>query len=182
MALHSLEKLREAVTAASQAQIFSVATREWTVIRLEEDPTESGECVCGHPNLVKLFTIRNDRNGNELFPIGSKCVEHFGEDVLNLQVRVLSRLLALRQALNTGSPVGLDSTYFSRDVLLWLWERGAFPETQWNRYNGENDYEFLVKMFNKRNKEEISDPQHRKIRTLLMRYIKPFLRDHEALK
>ena len=39
-----------------------------------------------------------------------------------------------------------------------------------------NDYEFLLKMFNKVNKADISDAQHRKTTAIIMNSILPYLR------
>ena len=57
-----------------------------------------------------------------------------------------------------------------------LYEEGVFEPNKFNRYDGNNDYQFMLDMFNKRNKSEITEQQHRKIRSLMAYSIKPFLR------
>ena len=43
-------------------------------------------------------------------------------------------------------------------------------------FDGYNDYEFLLKMFRKTNKSDITEAQHRKIRALIVNSILPYLR------
>ena len=74
-----------------------------------------------------------------------------------------------------------SSELFSRKLLRWLYEEGAF-DTEYNDYDGEDDYEFMLKMFNKRDKDSISLKQDKKIKALLLNAIKPFLQDRLAEK
>ncbi|MEZ2390208.1 hypothetical protein AB6813_11780 [bacterium RCC_150] len=182
MTADSFETLKRVVEAESVASDFHHAVHEWSVVELEEHPTGEGECVCGQQNLVKMFTIRNHRNGAELFPIGSHCVNHFGREDLDLQVTVLSDLLSLRKAILEGKRITLTSEYFSRAMLKWPYDEGAFPADQWNDGDAERDYVFLVDMFNKRNKDDISRKQEAKIYMMLKHKVLPFVRDHEALR
>ena len=77
--------------------------------------------------------------------------------------------------------MSLASELFSRKLLRWLYEEGAF-DTEYNDYDGEDDYEFMLKMFNKRDKDSISLKQDKKIKALLLNAIKPFLQDRLAEK
>jgi hypothetical protein len=181
MTADSFETLKRVVESESVADDFFNAVLEWNVVELEEHPTADGECVCGQQNLVKMFTIRNHRNGAELFPIGSHCVNHFGREDLNLQVAVFSDLLSLRKYILAGQSIALTSEYFSRAVLKWLFDEGAFPADQWNGYDGERDYLFLIDMFNKRNKDALSRKQEGKIYQMLKFKVIPFVRAHKAL-
>ena len=181
MVADSYERLKAVVASASVSDDFQTAVLEWNVVELEENSRGDGECVCGQQNLVKMFTIRNHLNDAELFPIGSQCVNHFGRADLDLQVAVFSDLLSLRKSILAGERITLTSEYFSRELLRWLYEEGAFPEDA-NGYGGEKDYLFLLKMFNKRIKEDITDGQARKIFVLLTYKVKPFVRDHSALR
>jgi hypothetical protein len=181
MTADSFETLKRVVESESVAGAFFNAVLEWDVVELEEHPTADGVCVCGQQNLVKMFTIRNHSNGAELFPIGSHCVNHFGREDLNLQVTVFSDLLSLRKSILAGERIMLTSEHFSRAVLKWLFDEGAFPADQWNGYDGENDYLFLIDMFNKRHKDALSRKQEGKIYQMLKWKVIPFVRDHKAL-
>lgn len=175
MTTGSFEALVSAVVAASVSNAWTTAVGEWEVIQLEEDPTGQGVCVCGQNHLVKLFTIRNSRNGALLYPIGSTCVNQFGVVELDRQVNLLSGLLSLRAAIRERRQITLTSEYFSRAVIEYLFDEGAFTPDQWNYFDGERDYEFLLKMFNKRNKDDISRAQNAKIYMLLTKKVFPFI-------
>ena len=57
------------------------------------------------------------------------------------------------------------------------WEKMAqVIYEKYNDYDGKNDYQFMLDMYNKRNKSNITEQQHRKIRGLIAYSIKPFLR------
>lgn len=66
-------------------------------------------------------------------------------------------------AMERGERIELTSKYFSKKLLYALYEEGAFAPNKYNRYDGTNDYQFMLDMFNKRNKSEITEQQHRKI-------------------
>jgi hypothetical protein len=175
MTTGSFDALVSAVIAASVANTWSTAVGEWEVVQLEEDLTGHGVCVCGQNNLVKLFTIRNAKNGSTLYPIGSTCVNQFGRAELNRQVDLLSGLLTLRAAVRERRQIILTSDFFSRAMLEYFFFEGVFTSDQWNFGDGERDYDFLLKMFNKRNKEDISRAQNAKIYMLLTRKVLPFV-------
>jgi hypothetical protein len=182
MAKDSFPTLSRVVIENSVSDNWHSAVNEWAVIGLEEDPRGQGECVCGQLDLVKLFTIRNLLNDIELHPIGSSCVNLFGRADLDMQVEVFARLLRLKTDILDKKRIELTSEFFSRNVLRYLYEEGAFPDNQYNRWDGENDYQFLLDMFNKRNKEAISDKQARKIYGLLRYTVKPFILRDPNLK
>lgn len=179
MTTESFQRLTRAVVAASAANEWSAAVMEWDVTELEEDPTASGECVCGQQELVLLFTITNKRNGAQLHPIGSTCVQKFGRTDLNRQVTLYSDLFRLRAAINAREQVTLTSDYFSRAMLEYFADEGAFTPDGWDADGG---YSFILDMFNKRNKDAITKPQQAKIAVLLNRKIIPFVLADESLK
>lgn len=173
MVIDSLEVLQRAVIDSSSSTAWAAAVTEWEVVDLEEDPAGEGVCVCGQTNLVKLFTISNRINGSQLYPIGSVCVNKFGLADLDRQIDLFSSLHALRKAIMGGETIALTSDYFSRAMLEHFYFTGVFTADQWNGGDGENDYTFLTKMFNKRNKDSITGPQLRKIYMLLQRKVMP---------
>lgn len=181
MTADSFETLKCVVGSESVADEYFRAELEWDVVGLEEHPTGEGACICGQHNLVEMFTIRNYKNGSELFPIGSHCLYHFDRVDLNIQVAVLSRLFSLRKSILAGERIIFNSEYFSPAVLKWLFDEGAFPADQWNGGNSESDYHFLLDMFNKHNRDELSRMQEAKIFQMLRYKVVPFVRDHAAL-
>lgn len=159
--------LQDAVVRESVATRWADAVMEWEVVGVEYDHAQGGVCVCGKTELVELFTIVNQRNGARLFPIGSVCVNKFGRSDLDQEVNVLKRFLHLREAITTHEWIELTSEYFSRALIRDLYDQGAFPPNQWNGGDGWGDCDFLLKMFNKHDKEAITAAQNRKIRALL---------------
>lgn len=162
--------LQQLVVASSVSKTWGTAVLEWTVVDLEEDPSGQGICVCGHPNLVQMYTIENVRNGDQLYPIGNVCVRKFGRRDLISEATLFSQIQNLRKAINTG----LDAfpEYFSRAMLKYLNSEGLFTPDRWDDDGG---YEFLLKMFNKRNQDEITSSQRRKIHALLTSKVFPFI-------
>ena len=123
-----------------------------------------------------------DTTGRSLYPIGSSCIEKFERDDLDYEVDVQMDMYRLAHAMERGERIELTSKYFSKNLLYALYEEGAFAPNKYNRYDGTNDYQFMLDMFNKRNKSEITEQQHRKIRGLIAYSIKPFLRERLKYK
>lgn len=174
MTTDSFRSLVAAVVGSSRAGSWGSAVREWIVTNVEDDPHQQGVCVCGQTGLGQLFTIKNKLNGAELFPIGSVCVNKFEQEDLNRQVTVFAQLLGLRKAIREGRTITLTSEYFSRALLEYLFHQDAFQPNQWNGNDGESDYEFMVDMFNKKDKDSLSQKQRGKIYMMLKNTVLPF--------
>lgn len=72
--------------------------------------------------------------------------------------------------------------YFTYKTKTGTFNNNGKVLHKYNRYDGTNDYQFMLDMFNKRNKSEITEQQHRKIRGLIAYSIKPFLRERLKYK
>ena len=166
--------LLKIVIDASEANVWDEAVEEWTILDCEEDESCSSFCLCGKENLRYLFTIQNMYNGNILFPIGSSCINKFGRSDLNNETSVYEDMFKLLHAVKERRFISLSSDLFSRKLLKYLYDEGAF-DNEYNGFDGENDYEFLLKMFNKRDKDAITYKQEAKIRAIIVSSIKPFL-------
>jgi hypothetical protein len=182
MTTANFQALRAAVLASSSADEWATAVHEWEVVEVDEDPALRGVCVCGQTGLHYLFTIRNHRNSATLHPIGSSCVNHFGRADLDREVDVLPKLFKILTASVNGQRITLTSEFFSRVVLEYLYDGGAFTPDQYNNADGASDYEFLLKMFNKKKKEDITSPQQRKISVLLNTKVIAFIVNDYRLK
>ncbi|MFF2053808.1 hypothetical protein ACFVU2_19545 [Leifsonia sp. NPDC058194] len=177
----NFQQLKSEVTAASRARNWLYAVREWEVVGLEEDTSGSSNCICGQPNLQKLFTIRNPLTDRELYPIGSTCINHFGRRELDDEVKVLEDLAKLRRAILDRRRIAVDSEFFTRALLKRLYDDGAFPGDEYNRGHGSVDYEFLLGYFNARDKPAISSQQHRRATAILLSKIVPFVKGHPSI-
>ena len=77
------ENLKAIVEEESGGVPFHVAVRKWGMKKVEEDPYKEGVCVCTKTGLRWLYTIQNEETGKVLFPVGSKCIEHFMSPDMN---------------------------------------------------------------------------------------------------
>ena len=170
------QNLIKSVIEASESDIWEEAVQEWEIFDCEEDDTCSSECICKHEGLKYLYTIRNDNNGNILFPIGSSCIKKFGRDDLDEEIAIKEKMFSLFHAVEKHERIELSAKYFSKKLLYYFYENDVFKPNQYNHFDGYNDYEFLLKMFRKTNKSDITEAQHRKIRALIVNSILPYLR------
>jgi hypothetical protein len=148
---------------------------EWDVVDCVEDKTLRSSCVCGKENLRYLFAISNRLTRKTLFPIGSSCIEKFGRDDLNEIAAIREKLFKLLHAIESGDFISLSPEYFSRKLLSYLYDHKAFRATNYNKHNPRLDYQFLLDMFNKRDKSSITPAQNKKISAIILSSVKPFL-------
>lgn len=141
------------VIDTSESKTWQESVTEWEICDCEEDESCSEECICGKENIKYLYKIRNRINGNTLFPIGSSCIKKFNRNDLNEEASVREGLFKLLHAVDENKYLSLSSDLFSRKLLKYLFKRGAF-NNEYNHYDGANDYEFMLKMFNKRDKSK----------------------------
>lgn len=170
------KNLIQRVIDESEALNWESAVLEWGGFDCEEDETLLSSCICGKEELRYLFTIRNTKNGNILYPIGSSCIKKFERSDLNEDVSIKEQLFRLLHAIENNEFITLSGDLFSRKLLGYLLHEGAFQANSYNGYEPEADYDFLLKMFNKRDKSSITTAQKRKISAIIMSSIRPFLR------
>lgn len=168
------------VLSLSSSKEWGTAVEEWSIISCSEDRSCTTRCVCGKEGLRYLFRLRNNITGNILFPIGSSCINKFGIKSLMEEASVRESLFKLLHAVEENGYVQLNSDFFSRKLLKYLYFKGAFPPNQYNKGNGYNDYQFMLDMFNKRTR--ITDAQRRKVSAILVNSILPYLRSTLEVK
>ena len=127
----------------SESDNWQEAVTEWEIYDCEEDDICSEECICGKENIKYLYTIRNVYNGRLLFPIGSSCIKKFNRTDLKEETALIESQFKLLHAVEEHRYLSLLPELFSRKLLGWLYEQVAF-DTAYNRYDGEEDYEFIV--------------------------------------
>lgn len=170
------------VVRNSESNYWEDAISEWNIDDCIEDLSCSSECMCGKENIKYLYTIRNKYNGRILFPIGSSCIGKFERSDLIEETNLIESQFKLLHAVEKHRYLSLSTDLFSRKLLKWLYNEGAF-DTMYNCYDGKQDYEFMLRMFNKRDKKGISVNQDKKIKAILLNSIKPFLENrlHEKI-
>lgn len=181
MASIYMERLIKRIIELSRGNDWDTAVTEWEIADCEEDDTLSESCVCGKEHLYYLFTIENTVNGNTLFPIGSSCIKKFGRDDLDDEAAVREKMFKLYHAVEDNQFISLSPEFFSRKLLKKLYEEGAF-DCEYNGYDGYDDYEFILKMFNKRDKSTITFGQEKKIRAIIVASIRSYLQNQLSRK
>jgi hypothetical protein len=79
--------LEKELLSNSESKQIVEAINEWEEIAGYH--MEFGEqCICGKENIKYCFEIRNVKNGKTLYPIGSKCIENFGNETLLEQMKI----------------------------------------------------------------------------------------------
>lgn len=170
--MSTYKKLFQKVIENSNSDVWDNAVLEWEIDDCEEDESLASSCICGKESLRYLFTIKNKENGNTLYPIGSSCIKKFDRDDLRDKANINERMFKLLHMENAY--IDFTPELFSKKLLLYLYENRAF-DNSYNSFNGENDYEFMLKMFNKRNKSDITIAQKRKIKAIILNSIKPYI-------
>lgn len=83
-------------------------------------------------------------------------------------------MFRLLHAVEDNQFIELSPKFFTRKLITELYNCGAF-DTEYNDFDGEEDYNFFLKMFSKRKKEDITYKMHKKIRAIIYNSIRPYL-------
>lgn len=126
--------LEKAVIGASRSDFWEGARYEWYMWDCEEG---SGECVCGQKGLRYLYTIRNKCTQRLLYPIGSVCIDYFGDEKLSTQRKYMDK--DEKEFKPPGKPVPkafglkyIEIYHQKRWYLEWLiknWRPSAYAKT-----------------------------------------------------
>lgn len=164
----------------SVSDIWEEAVNEWSIVDCELDEELESRCICGKENIKYLFTITNNYNGNKLKPIGSSCINKFGRRDLKESTDIYQQLYRLLSEFRDSNYIQFSSDLFSRKLIEYLYEDGCFIPNQYNSYDPERDYQFLIDMFNKRS--PLSEKQDRKVKALIMGSVRPYLSEKLKIK
>lgn len=91
------------------------------------------------------------------------------------EINVRKQLFELLHAVEKGQYLELTPNLFSRKLLKYLYDIGAFQATQWNEQQPYKDYQFMPDMFNKRTR---ATGQNKKVTAILLNSIKLFLQQY----
>ena len=144
--MNARKKLRDTVVNSSVSDDWYEARDEWEVIDVDTCGG-NGECYCGQDNLVYLYRIRNIKNKNELYPIGSSCVLHFENDKMTDEMKILDYG---DREMKYGKLKGMTMKEICnnyKDYVEWLSEnyKGGKKIRQVNEYNKLLDYYHQLK-------------------------------------
>lgn len=146
------KNLIKVVVDNSESKDWKSAVDEWKIIDVVEDEKLEESCICGKEHLRYLFTIKNEENGRKLYPIGRLCIKKFERKELKDEVNIKEQLFKLLHAVEDNEFLQLSSEYFSRKLLHYLYEAGAFKATQWNDNDPKKTINFYVICLTKRRK------------------------------
>lgn len=146
----------------------------------ELDKEMESRCICGKENIKYLFTIHNDCSGKLLSPIGSSCINKFDRQELKETTDIYQQLYTLLSEFEKSNYIQFSSKTFSRKLIEYMYEDGCFQRNQFNYYDPEIDYKFLIKMFNKRN--PLSEKQCSKVKAIIWGSIRPYLASRLKIK
>lgn len=177
----ALTPLFNEVISKSESDAWEEAVLEWDIVSEREDEDRVESCVCGHEHLRYLFTIRNRYTGKEIYPIGSTCIRKFERNDLNEDLecrkqalRLMREAERLAKEQGKGKCVEIDSGFFSRKLIYYLFEQDAFRRGGRSFGDADRDYGFMYDMFNKRT---LSDEQRERTREIIRDYVYPWLRN-----
>lgn len=179
--MSSFEQLVKVVLSKSESKRWEDALKEWDLYDTDEDEDASSVCVCGKTGIRYLHKIKNIINHKTIYPVGSCCIKKFNRADLNEKISVKEKLFKLYHAVEQKEYLNLDTEIFSRKLINYLYEQGAFDSSN-PIFPAESNHSFFLEMFNKRNKEDITEAQHRKIRAIMINNIIPFVRKQLAGK
>ncbi|MFV0499074.1 MAG: hypothetical protein ACK5NF_03470 [Bacilli bacterium] len=162
----------------SDSNNWESAVLEWKVKSCTVRKIADKSCICGHENIKYLFEIENMNNGNIIYPIGSSCIKKFKREDLDENTNKNIMLFKLIAKISEGSQIQLNSEFFSRKLILYLYELGIFEASKYNGYNAEKDYDFMIDMYNKR--KQLTTKQEQKVYVLINRQIVPKLQNLAA--
>lgn len=148
---------------------------EWKITNMFEEEDASEQCICGKENIRYCYEISNVKTGKKLCPIGSSCIKKFEREDLKDEISVYEKMFVLLHELEKNNFIEFSNKFFSRKLLKYLYENGAFQPNEHNGWHPEKDYQMLLDMFNRRS--ERTPRQEQKIRAIIVSSIKPFLYD-----
>ena len=161
------------IVDSSKSMYFKKAILEWDITDWFDSRQNTRQCICGKQNIRYLYTIKNKINQKSLDPVGSSCIKKFEREDLNEKINLQKSLFLLYEKIEKKEFITLKND-FTRKSLKYLNSQSIFTPSKFNNFNSENDYEFLLDMFNMRKKP--SDKQQSKIKKLIYSYIIPYLR------
>lgn len=159
----------------SESKKWDIAVNEWDLSNEVIKENAESMCICGKEGIKYCYEITNIKNGNKLFPIGSSCIKKFGREDLNEKLKIKIELRRLRELIYKRKEIELNGENFSKKLLEHFFNAGVFTPDKYNNYNGQKDYEYFLKIFNKRKKENISITQAMKIKAIINKKIKPYI-------
>lgn len=168
-------KLAYEIIKKSESKEWKEAVKEWEVDESCRTNESRVACICGKEKIKNKYKLVNKKNKKYIYPVSKKCIKKLGRDELNREVNTIEEMKRLEESIAEGEYLSIESGKLSKKIIDQLYKEGAFEGNKYNKFNGKNDYEFVVKMINKRNKNSISEQEEKKLKAIMMemkKYIK----------
>ena len=168
-------KLAYEIIKKSESKEWKEAVKEWEVDASYRTSEVRATCICGKEKIKNKYKLVNKNNGKYIYPVSKKCIKRLGRDELNREVNIIEEMKRLEESVAEGEYLCIESGKLSKKLIDQLYKEGAFKGNKHNKFSGKNDYEFVVKMINKRNKNSISEQEEKKLKAIMMeikKYIK----------
>lgn len=148
------------IICSSEFEGWKEAAQEWKVIYYGE--VEGTTCICGKEEIKYISGIINCLNGNELFPIGSRCIKKFKSENMNEDINVYKEVFnkiskgisKLRETTDKGESIKFNARLFSEELIRYLNKKGAL---------NSSDCQFLLDTLGQRCKKSEKKEQINKI-------------------
>nr|MCR5412960.1 hypothetical protein [Patescibacteria group bacterium] len=145
------------------------AAREWEIIGYER--VENDTCICGKEEIKDVYRIRNRLNGNELYPIGSSCVDKFESKEMTKDTdkfkkiynKISSGKSKLKQTVNKGASIKFTARLFSEELINYLNKKEILSNS---------DRQFLLDMRGRRSR---NSEQQERINKIIEDFIVPYI-------
>lgn len=157
------------VIYSSESNTWKSVAREWEIIgykRVEEDT-----CICGKEKIKDVYTIRNRLNGNELYPIGSRCINKFESEEMNEDIhayekafnKISNGISKLKKSVKKGESIKFTSRLFSEELINYLNKKEILSDS---------DCQFLLDMRGRRSR---NSEQQERINKIIEDFIVPYI-------
>ena len=158
-------ELSEIVINNSVSKNWKDAINEWYISNMnyvDDDET----CICGKEGIKYCYEIKNIKNGNILYPIGSSCIKKFEREDLVLESEAYKVMYKIYKYYNSKgyknysmhAKNSSNENIFNRKIIEYFYDKEVFKS---NKFSEEETYSFLIDMFNK--KSDLSEKQRKKV-------------------
>lgn len=151
-------------------------TEKWNLCGYKMGGYRFGYCRFEEEGVNYMFVLKEMPVNSQAGSSDTGQGKNPGRKELKEKIDMQTRIFRLLSAVEDHAFLSLSPDLFSGKVLKALYEEGTFPPTKYNRNNGKADYQFLLTMLNKRNKDEITPKQQKKIAAILLNSVKPYLK------
>ena len=157
------------VIYSSESNEWKSAAQEWEIIGYKR--VENDTCICGKEEIKDVYKIRNRRNGNELYPIGSSCIDKFESKEMTKDTnkfkkiynRISNEIFRQRETAGKGESLKFNTRLFSKELIHYLNKKGVL---------NDSDCQFLFDMRSKRSK---SAEEQKRIDEIIENFIVPYI-------